>query len=197
MLRIFFVFLFLCSKAFACKPINEDAEYIAQSLINKNPEKAKIVFSGIIIQGKGPPEDIFLSGDINLIVPEVKWTNVEFKKIQTSSICRVNQKVGDRYLFLADSPKSYRVLVKLEEAGEYITKLARKKDFIGDVNPAWLYCKKDKDCLAIKDKCNIEKAVSVYHKNDYLEFLKEQNKGCSNKGNYKKVIFKCINYFCS
>lgn len=196
MLRIFFVLLMLCNKAFACKPIDEDAEYLVQSLIKKNPEKAKVVFSGIIIEEKRPKGSALI-GDIRLIVPEKMWTNVDFKKIQTSSICHENQKVGDRYLFLADNPKSYRVLVRLEDAGEYISKLARKKDFIGDVNPAWLYCKKDEDCTAIKDSCNLEKVVNKEYKDTYLDFLKEQKKGCFNKGDLKKAIFKCINYFCS
>lgn len=120
-----------------------------------------------------------------------------------------NLKFGKMYLLLAEksfnmegankvSPCDSLLFELSDETDSIIKNLSPKKYFYGEINPSWQFCKRDNECLQVKNKCGNYIGVNKKYKDTYLDFLKTTTKkfDCS-KRTPTASVSKCIDNFCS
>ena len=197
-------FLLLLSNADAYKILQEYLD------LDNDPSTAKTLATGKIT------ENIW---GTQFFVGERGWTffptRFEVKKIYIPNEDSSTKRgiVGESYLFYSIektningelNSSSYIGLITLKslKAKEVITKLASKKDFVGEINPSWQFCESDKECIQSKKQCGKPIGVNKNYQKDYLDFLKTKKIKieCSKNNSVqtgKPSISKCVENFCS
>lgn len=84
----------------------------------------------------------------------------------------------------------------------FIEKLSSKKDFIGDANPSWQFCRSDNECTQSKNQCGKPIGVNKKYESVYIDFLKAKKikTECSKESSDqtgKSAVSKCVENFCS
>ena len=179
----------------------KDSEALAErAYVESNPHLAKMAFTTSVIIEEVP--DNILEPIKKYFKPEKFWTEKNVKKIKTSSDNCGGPIVekGKHYLFLSNTNKTpnHQVAIELAQAQLHMAKLARKTDFIGDINPAWLYCNKDNECISKQNSCGEFIALSKYHEETFSKYSEmKKDLKCKKNSTLKKLSLKCINFFCS
>ena len=190
---IFFISIFYFSEAFACKMDMSDI-----NALDDNPSLATVFLVGTIV------------GSEFRKVLNVNWPlKMGSIKIDSSHCLAPRAILNKDYLYLSNKKidtidkmgigKLDGLLIELKDARKYIDKLAMKKEIkVGELNLLWKYCQENKECVEIKNTCNVSESVNKKYKSNYDDFMKNSRvkKDCKSLGN-KKSENNCINYFCN
>lgn len=172
-------------------------------LLSENPALAKTIVIGKIVKES--------SGKLFLI-PEKGWTKhpirIEVKQSGDDGLFYPsNEIVGEKYLLfmvngknkLSEDVEIHQLLKKSEVA---IGKLALRKEFVGEMNLSWQYCKLDNECIQTKNLCGKPVGLNKEYQKIYLDFLasRKTKVDCSKdapRKTEKSMGSKCIDFFCS
>jgi hypothetical protein len=167
--------------------------------LNNEPLRAEFSFIGQYQQVKG---------QYSYMKPMMEWTKHTPKfKIENSSTCDFfpKMKQGSIYLVLVakeDKPSDHILgfcnssIISLENARMEVDKLS-KNNTENKLNPSWLYCVRDFECVTTKNKCNSFLAFNKRYSTEFLKFINSENSKC-NKSIERKYDYKpvCENKFC-
>ncbi|MFA6236243.1 MAG: hypothetical protein WC635_02860 [Bacteriovorax sp.] len=118
-------------------------------------------------------------------------------------------KIGEVYIYAAlnETNKNgelkigYTRLVNLntDQAKIIFERLAKRNDFVGEVNPSWQFCEADSECTIQHNRCGNSIAVNKKYQKNYLDFIKtiKTKTDCTKVASETKSEIKCIENFCS
>jgi hypothetical protein len=173
--------------------------------LRNDPTLGNLIVIGKIIEVNGA----------QLLIPERAWTDYPENILLHELIDIYDARkgwnkqgvAGEKYLYFMLNRSSIKnvlrgqhFLVWIKNARPDIEKLAKKKDFVGEINPSWQFCESDNECVQSKNQCGKPIGVNKKYQKKYLDFLKTKKikTECSKEAQASKSgESKCGENFCS
>ncbi len=182
------------SSLLACK-YEERPRMFPPIEMEKYPQNVKYIFTSLVTL-----DEVKKNNYNRKLVVEKKWSEFSEKSfsVMNSDCPDYQYDIGSRVLVLSYNMKENLEILTfpLSESESQIDKLSSKKNFVGELNPSWKYCKEDSECKTVKDKCAHEISINKKHETTYLNFINSTKRifNCSKLKSPPKN--KCINNFC-